>query len=46
MDPPDAMRWLDVDGNAAVVTVAAREPLAALPTPFPAVLAVERTASA
>ena len=34
------------DGKATVVTVAAREPLTALPAPFPAVLAVERTATA
>jgi transposase len=34
------------DGRASVATVAAGEPLAALPAPFPAVLAVERTVSA
>ena len=34
------------DGRATVATVAATEPLAAVPAPFPAVLAVERVASA
>jgi transposase len=34
------------DGKATVATVAASEPLATLPTPFPAVLSVTRTASA
>jgi transposase len=34
------------DGKATVVTVAATEPLAGLPTPFPAVLRVDRTVSA
>ena len=34
------------DGRATVLTVAASEPLAPLPAPFPAVLTVERTASA
>jgi hypothetical protein len=34
------------DGKATVATVAAREPLAALPAPFPTVLAVQRAASA
>jgi transposase len=34
------------DGKATVVTVAAAEPLTALPAPFPAVLRVERTVSA
>ena len=32
------------DGRATVATVAATEPLAAVPAPFPAVLAVERVA--
>ena len=34
------------DGRATVATVAAREPLVLVPAPFPAVLSVERTASA
>jgi transposase len=34
------------DGKATVETVAASEPLTALPAPFPAILAVERTVSA
>jgi len=34
------------DGRASVVTVAAAEPLAPLPAPFPAVLTLTRTASA
>jgi hypothetical protein len=34
------------DGRATVVTVAATEPLASLPAPFPAVLTLTRTASA
>ena len=34
------------DGKATVATVAAAEPLTALPAPFPAVLAVQRVASA
>jgi hypothetical protein len=34
------------DGKSTVVTVAAGEPLAALPAPFPAVLTVARTATA
>jgi hypothetical protein len=34
------------DGKATVVTVAATEPLAPLPAPFPATLSVERAASA
>lgn len=36
----------DGAGKATVVTVAATEPLAAMPAPFPAVLRVERTVSA
>lgn len=34
------------DGRASVLTVAAREPLAGLPVPFPATIAVESAASA
>jgi transposase len=34
------------DGKATVATVAAAEPLAPMPAPFPAILTVERTASA
>jgi hypothetical protein len=34
------------DGKATVATLAATEPLAPLPPPFPAVLAVQRTATA
>ena len=34
------------DGKASVATVAAAEPLAPVPAPFPAVLAVQRTVSA
>jgi hypothetical protein len=34
------------DGKATVATIAASEPLTAVPSPFPAVLAVERTATA
>jgi hypothetical protein len=34
------------DGKATVATVAASEPLTAMPAPFPAVLAVQRAASA
>jgi transposase len=34
------------DGRATVATVAASEPLASMPPPFPAVLTVERTATA
>jgi hypothetical protein len=34
------------DGRSSVATIAAAEPLAPIPTPFPAVLRVERTVSA